>query len=72
MTDKTGILTENRMQVAALSGSEWCQWLGKTGGEAASETCSRRLEYGVFQDSELTAELVEYAARWINRHGDTT
>jgi hypothetical protein len=71
---RTALVAYPRTDIAALSGSAWCQWLGETGGRPMPDKVAEALTLGVF-DSANTAnvgELSVFAADWIKHHKNQT
>ncbi len=68
---RTALCAYPRTDVAALSGSAWCQWLAETGGRKVPDDVAEALSRGVFSGQQsLDAFGVSlFAEAWINRHG---
>ena len=67
---RTALCAYPRTQIASLSGSKWCQWLGETGGASVPLSVRRSLTQDIFKDrnSANTAETMAYATMWITHH----
>jgi hypothetical protein len=63
-----------RTDIAARSGSAWCQWLAETGGRPVPDNVAEALTRGVFgkADAVNVEELSAFAADWINHHENRT
>ena len=67
---RTALVAFPRTEVAGLSGSRWCEWLGRTGGSDVSPAVTLAFTEDVFREtpsSEL-AETFNLAAHWIEHH----
>jgi hypothetical protein len=67
---RTALAAHPRTDIAALSGSAWCQWLGKSGRKPVPDKVAEALTTGVFDRVETAnvAELTTFAADWILHH----
>jgi hypothetical protein len=67
---RTALCAYPRTDVAALSGSAWCQWLAETGGRKVPDDVAEALSRGVFsgQQSLNILDVSRFAEAWINRH----
>ena len=71
---RTALCAYPRTDIAALSGSAWCQWLGESADQEVPKHISEALTRGVFSDLD-TANVVDvstFATDWINRHHGQT
>jgi hypothetical protein len=67
---RTALVAYPRTDIAALSGSKWCQWLGETGGQQVPDKVAAALTQGVFgkvHDVNI-GEVRVFAADWIKHH----
>ncbi len=71
---RTALCAYPRTDVAALSGSSWCQWLTETGGGKVPDDVAEALSRGVFsgQQSLDVFDVRLFAEAWINRHESGT
>jgi hypothetical protein len=71
---RTALVAYPRTDIAALSGSTWCQWLGKTGGRQMPDKVAEALTRGVFDkvDDVNIGQVSDFAANWIIHHGIRT
>jgi hypothetical protein len=71
---RTALVAYPRTDIAALSGSKWCQWLGETGGAQVPDQVAEALTQGVFGKRENVSigEVSVFAADWIKHHGNQT
>ena len=67
---RTALVAYPRTDIAALSGSAWCQWLGETAGGPVPDNVAEALTRGVFgkADTVNVGEVSAFAADWINCH----
>ena len=67
---RTALVGFPRTEVAALSGSAWCQWLAETYGQQLPEPVADSLTVGVFakEDVANVSEVRAFAADWIQGH----
>jgi Domain of unknown function (DUF4381) len=67
---RTALCAFPRSQVASLSGSAWCDWLGETGRSDVSLSVARSLTSEVYagDSSESPGPLQEFASVWIMTH----
>ena len=71
---RTALAANPRTDIAALSGSAWSQWLGKTGGKPVPDQVASALTRDVFDRTETAnvAELMSFASDWIQHHENPT
>ena len=70
---RTALCVWPRNQVASLSGSAWCSWLGMTGGTDVPDSVALALTRDVFSNSAGdTHQLAEFAGNWIKNHRNQT
>ncbi len=70
---RTALCVWPRDQVASLSGSAWCVWLGRTGGMNVPEPVVQTLTCGVFSNTAGDAhQLAEFAVNWVKNHRNQT
>jgi hypothetical protein len=71
---RAALVAYPRTDIAALSGSAWCQWLGRTGGQPVPDKVAEALTRGVFgkADTVNVGEVSVFAADWINHHENRT
>jgi hypothetical protein len=71
---RTALVAYPRTDIAALSGSAWCQWLGETGGEQVPDQVAEALTRGVFGRVETRnfEKVRAFAAGWIGHHEKRT
>jgi hypothetical protein len=67
---RTALCAYPRTDVAALSGSAWCQWLGQTGGQEVPHPIAEALTQCVFgkEDVGKVGDVAAFAAGWITVH----
>ena len=67
---RTALCAYPRTDVAALSGSAWCNWLAQTAAQEVPTPISEALTRGVFSDVDTVnvAEVAAFATDWIKRH----
>ncbi len=67
---RTALCAYPRTDIAALSGTAWCQWLEQTGGRPVPENIAQALTRDLFAKPENVndQEVSLFAAEWINRH----
>ena len=71
---RTALVAYPRTDIAALSGSAWCRWLGETGGRSVPDEVAEALTRGVFDKVNTVniGEVSAFAADWINHHANQT
>jgi hypothetical protein len=71
---RAALVVYPRTDIAALSGSAWCQWLGKTGAGHVPDEVAEALTRGVFGKVDVTnvSEVRTFAANWIQYHDSLT
>ena len=71
---RTALVSYPRTDIAALSGSAWCRWLGETGGRPVPDEVTEALTRGVFDnvDTANVGDVSAFAADWINHHENQT
>ncbi len=69
---RTALVAYPRIDVASMTGTQWCDWLAKSSGAPVSSRASQQLISGVFQKEEVASlhELSEFATAWIHHHLD--
>jgi len=68
---RTALCAWPRSDVAALSGTAWCDWLATTSHAPLPDSTTRILTNDVFRDSstpEAVGELTTFAVTWIRQH----
>ena len=67
---RTVLAAYPRAEVAALSGSAWCRWLGEQTGKPLPAPMAEALTSGVYSaaTSERTSEVTAFANDWIRSH----
>ena len=67
---RTALVAFPRVDIAALSGSAWFEWLGKTGAGRVSDSVALALTQGVFETVEAgdIQEVRAFASGWIKHH----
>jgi hypothetical protein len=71
---RTALVAYSRTDIAALSGSNWSQWLGEAGGGQVPDQVAEALTQGVFGkvDNVNIGEVRVFAADWIKHHRNQT
>ena len=71
---RTALCAYPRTDIAALSGPDWCQWLGETGAGQVPDKVAKSLTEGVFGrvDSIDIEPVSTFAADWIRHHRNQT
>jgi len=67
---RTALVGFPRTDVAALSGSAWCQWLAETCGRQLPAAVADALTVGVFAKEDVVnvSEVRAFASDWIKSH----
>jgi hypothetical protein len=67
---RTALVAYPRSEVAGLTGTVWCEWLEKTGGERMPDQVREALSGGVFgvDSAASSPEVTAFTSAWISNH----
>lgn len=69
---RAALIANPRVDVASMTGLQWCDWLGTSAGIPISENVRKLLTTGVFreQNEGSVSVLTKFAVDWIDHHRD--